>query len=199
MNIARLYDRMAPFYEAAWPRIQPWREYSFAVMPWLPDRGDLLEVGPGPGLLLEALAARPGRVVALDIAAEMLRRAQARLRARGLHALLIRGDILAPPLASARFDAIVMTFVFSAVPDGPRAMHQLARLLRPQGRLILVDACIPADANLPARILARLWALFGDQMRDEAALMRATGLEVIHRREFGAFHSIRITVGRKPA
>jgi hypothetical protein len=35
-------------------------------------------------------------------------------------------------------------------------------------------------------------------MRDEAALMRAAGLEVIEKREFGAFHSIRITVGRKP-
>jgi hypothetical protein len=42
-----------------------------------------------------------------------------------------------------------------------------------------------------------MWTLFWYQMRDEATLMRAAGLEVIENREFGAFHSIRITVGRK--
>ena len=58
-------------------------------------------------------------------------------------------------------------------------------------------ACIPINDHTPARVLARMWTLFGDQMRDEAALMQAVGLEIIEKREFGAFHSIRITVERK--
>ena len=197
MNIARLYDLMAPVYGPAWRIIRPWWAYSAAALPWLPDKGAVLEIGPGPGLLHEQLAARANLLVGLDISAGMLRRTQARLAARHLLARLVRGDAQALPFPAASFDAIVMTFAFSAIPDGGRAMQECARVLRPGGVVILVDACIPADRNLPARVLARMWTLFGDQMRDEAALMRAAGLEVIEKREFGAFHSIRITVGRK--
>ena len=197
MNPARLYDLMAPIYGPAWRAIRPWWRYSVAALPWLPEAGAVLEIGPGPGLLHEQLAGRSDLLVGLDISAEMLRRTQARLAARHLPARLVRGDAQVLPFAAASFDAIVMTFVFSAIPDGYRAMREFVRALRPGGVLVIVDACIPADDNLPARALARMWALFGDQMRDEAALMRAAGLEIIEKREFGVFHSIRITVGRK--
>ncbi len=197
MNPARLYDLMAPIYGPAWRAIPPWRRYSMAALPWLPDEGAVLEIGPGPGLVHEILAQRAALTVGLDISAGMLRRTRERLQARGLPARLVRGAAQALPFADASFDAIVMTFVFSAIPDGERAMRAFARILRPGGVLILVDACIPNDDNIPARVLARMWTLFGDQMRDEATLMRATGLTVIAKREFGAFHSIRITVGRK--
>ena len=196
-NIARLYDLMAPFYGPAWRMIPPWREYSAAALPWLPAQGAVLEIGPGPGLLHEQLAQQYDLLVGLDISAGMLRRTRERLLACGLPARLVRGDAQALPFARASFDAIVLTFVFSAIPDGQRTMREFARVLRPDGILALVDACIPADRNLPARFLARTWTLFGDQMRDEAALMRAAGLDVIEKREFGAFHSIRLTVGRK--
>ena len=201
MNYARLYDRMAPCYAPAWRLIRPWWRYSAAALAWLPAdaRARVLEIGPGPGLLLERLAQRHDFVVGLDLSAGMLARARARLSARGLPPRLVRGDAAALPFASASFDAILMTFVFSAIPDGREAMRGFARALRPGGMLILVDACIPADGNLPARFLARIWSLFGDRMRDEAALMRAAGLEVITVREFGAFRSIRLTVGRKLA
>ncbi len=197
MNTARLYDLMAPIYGPAWRTIPPWRRYSMAALPWLPERGSVLEIGPGPGLVHEILAQRTALTVGLDISAEMLRRTRERLQARGLPVRLVRGDAQAPPFADASFDAILMTFVFSAIPDGERAMRAFARILRPGGVLILVDACIPNDDNIPARVLARMWTLFGDQMRDKATLMRAAGLQIIEKREFGAFRSIRITVGRK--
>jgi len=197
VNIARLYDLMAPLYGPAWRAIRPWWRYSATALPWLPDQGAVLEIGPGPGLLHERLAGRSDLLVGLDISAGMLKQTQARLTTHHLSARLVRGDAAALPFAAASFDAIVMTFVFSAIPDGERAMRDFARVLRPGGVLALVDACIPADRNLPARVLARMWTLFGDQMRDEATLMRAAGLEVIDKREFGAFDSIRITVGRK--
>jgi hypothetical protein len=64
--------------------------------------------------------------------------------------------------------------------------------------IALVDACEPENGNRVALWLARQWERFGDHMRDESALMRAAGLEIVERREFGAFSSIRLTVGRKP-
>ena len=61
-----------------------------------------------------------------------------------------------------------------------------------------------AEMNLhdPTRAIEaweRLWELGGDFMRDEAALMSQVGLEIVVRREFGAFDSVRLVVGRKPS
>jgi ubiquinone/menaquinone biosynthesis C-methylase UbiE len=194
----RLYDRLAPFYAPAIRLLPMWRRYTEAVLPWLPTDGTILEIGPGPGVLLTEIAARSGEAVGLDLSPGMLVRAQDRLRRAGYAARLVRGDIVQLPFAAHTFDGIALTFVFSAVPDGPAAMRDLARLLRPGGVIALVDACEPADHNRMAMWLARLWERFGDFMRDESALMRAAGLDVVEQREFGAFHSIRITVGRLP-
>ena len=89
--------------------------------------------------------------------------------------------------------------MLSAIPDALAALSEFARVLRPGGVVALVDAGIPSNGNLPGRLLARAWELFGDYMRDEAALMAQAGLDVIDRREFGAFDSIRLVVGQRPA
>ncbi len=196
-NYARLYDRMAPFYAILWAHVPFWLAYSMAVLPWLPATGDVLEIGPGPGLLLAELSQRSGLVVGLDLSAGMLHQAQRRLQAGSMSAHLVRGDAVSLPFLPASFDAVVMTFVFSAIPDGQTAMDECARVLRPGGILAMVDACIPEDRNLPARLLADLWAWFGDSMRDESVLMRSSGLKVLQKQEFGVFHSIRLTVGQK--
>jgi hypothetical protein len=90
-----------------------------------------------------------------------------------------------------------MTFAFSAIPDGVTAMCEMRRLLRSGGMLVLVDAGVPGNGNPIGRGLARLWERFGDTLRDEAALMREAGLEIVERCEFGAFNGIRLVVGRK--
>lgn len=129
----------------------------------------------------------------------MLGRAQKRLRCAGLAAHLVQADASRLPFHDGSFDGVVMTFAFSAIPDEIATMRELARVLQPNGVLVLVDACVPDNGNLSARMLAWLWTLFGDFMRDEAALMRASALEVITRREFGVFRGIRLVVGRKSA
>jgi len=194
----RMYDRLAPFYAAALWVLPMWRRYTETVLPWLPEDGAILEIGPGPGVLLRQIAARHPFAVGFDLSPGMLRQAQQRLRRAGRPARLVRGDAHHLPFAAASFGGIALTFTFSAFPDGERAMREMARALRPGGVIALVDACEPADRNRVAMWLARQWERFGDFMRDEAALMRAAGLDVIERREFGAFHSIRLTVGRKP-
>jgi ubiquinone/menaquinone biosynthesis C-methylase UbiE len=193
----RLYDRLAPFYAPVMALLPMWRGYTETVLPWLPDNGTVLEIGPGPGVLLKQIAARGPVAVGLDLSPGMLRQARKRLRRAGFPARLVRGNVVCLPLADQSLDGISMTFVFSAVPDGPAAMREITRVLRPGGVIALVDACEPADHNRAAMWLARQWERFGDFMRDESALMRDAGLDVIERREFGAFNSIRLTVGRQ--
>jgi ubiquinone/menaquinone biosynthesis C-methylase UbiE len=197
MDYRRLYDRLAPFYAPAMRLFPMWRRYTEAVLPWLPGGGTILEIGPGPGVLLKQIAARSPVAVGLDLSPGMLARAGRRLQRAGYPARLVQGNIVCLPFADQTFDGIALTFVFSAVPDGSAAMGEMARLLRPGGVIALVDACEPADGNRVALWLARQWERFGDSMRDEAALMRGAGLDIVERREFGAFNSIRITVGRK--
>lgn len=195
----RLYDRMAPFYAGAMRLLPVWRRYIDAVWPWLwplPASSAVLEIGPGPGVLLAQLAPRFGFVAGLDLSTGMLHQAQQRIDAAGLPARLVQGDAARLPLAVASFDAVVLTFAFSAFPDGLGVMRELRRVLRPGGRVILVDAGLPSDGNLMGVALARAWTLFGDFMCDEAGLMAQAGLTVLERREFGAFDGIRLVVGR---
>ncbi len=197
MNYRRLYDWLAPIYGPALRVIPFWRTYTEAALPWLPD-GSILEIGPGPGVLLATIARTHPVTVGLDLSPGMLRKTRARLQRQALPVRLARGDIQRIPFAGASFDGVVMTFAFSAVPDGDAAMHEVGRVLRPGGVMVLVDACDPGPENRIAHWLAKAWEQFGDFMRDEAALMRAAGLDVVEQRQFGAFDSIRITVGRKP-
>lgn len=193
----RLYDRLAPFYGPAMRLFPMWQDYVRQALPWLPRGGAILEIGPGPGWLLRQLAGQYPLAVGVDLSRGMLRESRRRLHSARLPATLVQGDTMHLPFASGSFDGIATTFAFSAIPDGLGAMREMERVLRPGGILSLVDAGIPSDGNPIGVGLARAWELFGDYMRDEAALMRAAGLEIVERREFGAFDSIRLVVGRK--
>lgn len=197
-NYRRFYDLLAPIYATGQRLLPMWRRYTEEVLPWLPPIGAVLEIGPGPGVLLEKLAGRHPLAVGLDLSPGMVREAGQRLRRAHRSTRLVRGDATHLPFASASFDGIATTFALSAIPDGLAAMREMARVLRPAGVLALVDAGYPDDGNRVGSGLARLWELGGDFMRDEAALMEQAGLDVFLRREFGAFDSIRLVVGRKP-
>lgn len=197
MDIVKFYNTIAPFYAQGQALLPMWRHYAQAVLPWVTLDSVILEIGPGPGALLEQLALRGEAVIGLDLASGMLAETQARLRAKRMPVNLINGDATHIPLADGCIDVIVTTFAFSAIPDGGAAMSEMARVLRPGGTLALVDAGIPASGNLAAVALAKVWSLVGDRMRDEAALMRQAGLTVVARRDFGAFDSIRLVVSQR--
>jgi ubiquinone/menaquinone biosynthesis C-methylase UbiE len=198
MNYQRLYDAFAPVYAPAMRLLPVWLKYAQQALPWLPSAGPILEVGPGPGVLHTQLAKTYPVTIGADLSFRMLQQTQRRLRGAAQTDRLVQANVMSLPFASNSFDGIILTFVFSAFPDGSAAMCELSRLLRPAGRLVIVDACIPRDRNLIARGLGRMWTLFGDYVRDESALMQAAGLDVIERREYGVFNSVGLSVGCKP-
>ena len=197
MNVTAFYNTIAPVYAQGQALLPVWRRYTEAVLPWVMLNSVILEIGPGPGVLLEQLALRGEAAIGLDLSLRMLAQSQARLRAKGMPVNLINGDATRIPLADGCIDVIVTTFAFSAIPDGVAAMREMVRVLRPGGILALVDAGVPSSGNPVGVALARLWEIFDDHMRDEAALMRQAGLALVARREFGAFDSIRLVVGKK--
>jgi ubiquinone/menaquinone biosynthesis C-methylase UbiE len=100
--------------------------------------GEVLEVAVGTGL---NLAWYPADVTltGLDLSAGMLELARSRARDLGRAVTLRQGSAHELPFAEASFDTVVCTFGLCAIPDPAAAVGEMSRVLRPGGRLILVD------------------------------------------------------------
>ncbi|MGA2514359.1 MAG: class I SAM-dependent methyltransferase [Candidatus Limnocylindrales bacterium] len=100
--------------------------------------GETLEIGVGRG---RTLAFYPPDVHLTGIELSEVALAEARLRARelGLDAALRQGDATALPYPDDRFDTVVFSFALCTIPDDRRAVSEAVRVLRPGGRLLLVE------------------------------------------------------------
>lgn len=101
----------------------------------------ILDVGLGPGLLaqdLARLAGPAGQVAGLDSAPAMVAMSAARLGDLS-QAEVVEGDAQNLPFPDGRFDAAVSVQVYEYVPDMPRALDELHRVLRPGGRVLILD------------------------------------------------------------
>jgi len=100
----------------------------------------MLDLGTGTGRLLELFAPLYRRGVGIDLSREMLSVARANLDRAGVsHAQVRQGDIFAPPVERDSFDLITMHQVLHYLDEPAAAIREAARLLRPAGRLVIVD------------------------------------------------------------
>jgi len=100
----------------------------------------LLDLGTGTGRLLELLAPLAVRAVGIDASAPMLAVARANLdRAHVANAQVRLGDIQHLPFAKNSFDVVTVHQVLHYLDEPSRAIAEAARVLRPGGRLIVVD------------------------------------------------------------
>jgi ubiquinone/menaquinone biosynthesis C-methylase UbiE len=100
----------------------------------------LLDLGTGTGRMLELLGPQIERGLGLDLSLDMLALARARLDRAGLrHCSVRQGDIYDLALPRDSFDAVVIHQVLHFLDDCPRAIREAARVLRPGGRLLVID------------------------------------------------------------
>jgi len=144
------YDRMGAVLSFGQdPR---WRRAMVSAVEPRPGQR-VLDVATGTGLVAFALARHGAEVVALDQSEEMLAGAQARQAGAGPTAgqvSFVRGQAEQLPFPDACFDALTFTYLLRYVDDPQATMAELARVLRPGGRIGMVEFGVPAPGLLRA-------------------------------------------------
>jgi ubiquinone/menaquinone biosynthesis C-methylase UbiE len=107
---------------------------------WVPlAAGDVLEVGAGSGLNFAHYAPGVSRLYALEPSEELRRMAGARAQGAPCPVELVAASAEAIPLANESVDTVVMTWTLCTIADTGRALHEIRRVLRKDGRLIFVE------------------------------------------------------------
>jgi demethylmenaquinone methyltransferase/2-methoxy-6-polyprenyl-1,4-benzoquinol methylase len=150
-DIAARYDLMNTLMTGG--RHHAWRAMAARA---LVEQGDrVLDVGCGTGdLALACLRAGAASVLGVDFARPMLTRARAKAAARGAHATFALGDATQLPLADASVDVWCSAFMVRNVPDLDAALTEAHRVLRPGGRLGVLE--IPRMERGALRPFARV-------------------------------------------
>jgi ubiquinone/menaquinone biosynthesis C-methylase UbiE len=119
---------------------------------WVPQaRGEVLEVGIGSGLNLPFYSSEVARVYGIEPSValqEMARRRAAVGRTKVEFLSQSAEEVL--PLADKSVDTIVMTWTLCSIPDAPRALAQMKRVLKADGRLLFIEHGRSPDAGVVA-------------------------------------------------
>ncbi len=156
-RIAGMFDAIAPRYDLL-NRVlsagldRRWRERAVDALE-LPQGARVLDLCTGTADLAVATVRRvPGAsVVGVDFAGAMLRLGLAKIASLGLgrSIQLVRGDATRIPVGSATCDAATIAFGIRNVAEPERALAEIARVLRPHGRLAILEFGQPADSRHP--------------------------------------------------
>jgi len=159
-RIASMFDAIAPRYDTLNHLLSAgldrrWRRRAIRELRLGPD-ARVVDVCTGTAdLAIEAARSDPvgaRRIVGVDFAAGMLARAQPKLRARGLtgQVLLVRGDATRLPVPADSADAVTVGFGIRNVQDPERACRDFHRVLRPGGRLAILEFGFPRIPGITA-------------------------------------------------
>jgi ubiquinone/menaquinone biosynthesis C-methylase UbiE len=156
----RVSDRVRHFYDEYAAEYDRWMRFYDPIMLGDARRrvcsrasGETLELGIGTGMNLPFYPHRV-RLTGVDLSPAMLAVAEQRSQRLGIDAKLLVGNAHALDFPNDCFDTVVATLFFSSVPSPWRAATEVLRVLRPGGRLLLLDHV--RSPSLSVRVVARL-------------------------------------------
>ncbi|MBI3895562.1 MAG: methyltransferase domain-containing protein [Acidobacteria bacterium] len=142
-EVVDAYSRLAPLY-GIWETLTEGRTGKLASELASVRSGEaVLEVGVGPGIMLESLARAnsEGIIAGIDLTPAMLQRTRRRFRHRSLASpALFQADVRFLPFADGSFDMVFSSYLLDllSIPNIEKALQEMRRVIRPSGRLMLV-------------------------------------------------------------
>ena len=125
-----------------------WSQLLLSLLPEGP--ADVVDLGCGTGTLSELIAQAGYAVQGLDMSPAMLDLARAKVARAGLPVIFTQGDASRPPYRPGSFDVVLVRHVVWALPDPDAALANWIELLRPAGRLVLIEGRWSTGAGLTA-------------------------------------------------
>jgi ubiquinone/menaquinone biosynthesis C-methylase UbiE len=113
--------------------------------------GEVIELGAGTGLNLNLYPEEVTRLVLTEPDRHMRRRLRRRLETLGRPAEIVDASAESLPFPDATFDTAVVTLVLCSVPDQQTALAEIARVLKPEGRLLFLEHVRSTDPKIARR------------------------------------------------
>lgn len=192
-KVTRRYNRMARIYDLY--------DAPMELMGTKKRRGDLiegatgttLEVGVGTGKNLRYYPVGV-EVTGIDVSSQMLKRATDRLAGLPVHAQLIEADVQDLPFDDDTFDTAVGTCVFCSVADPVQGLKELGRVVRPDGRILLLEHVRPTNrilgrfADVVSGFTRRIFGFRTNRRTEEN--VAAAGLDIVEVTRSGVWRQI---------
>ena len=188
------YSQLVDIYDWAVKALPVWRNWISAAIPHILGP-NVLEVSFGTGYLISQYASQ-FNTCGIDYNWEMACITRRNLYKIDAQAHIQQADVEYLPYADRTFDTVLNTMAFSGYPDGIKALTEIYRVLKFNGRFVLVDVDYPHNQNRLGHFATRLWAGLGDIIRDMAELFRASGFQYTDQ-EIGGFGSVHLYIATK--
>jgi SAM-dependent methyltransferase len=122
----------------------------------------ILDIGCGAGVdtILAAMMTGPlGNVVGIDTAPEMVKRARENLSLIGTHNVIFKeASAERLPFSEREFDVVISNGVFNLVPDKAKALSEVYRVLKPNGRLMIADQILTGEPLREKKQIIKSWS-----------------------------------------
>ena len=189
-EVRRIFNRVAPVYDLL-NRVLSlredvrWRRFVARSLRLPAQGGRVLDVATGTGDLALAIAGRAERprVVGLDLVPAMLAPAARKARRAGVPLGLLAGDALRLPFPTASFDAATIAFGIRNIPRRVEAMTEMGRVLKPGGRLHVLEFTTPqhpAVRRVYTRYLRHLLPRLGGLVSGDASSYQYLADTILH-------------------
>ena len=190
----RFYTSFAKIYDGAVKILPFWKRWLEATLSHI-QGPRVLEISFGTGYLLMQYAGK-FETFGLDYNERFVTMLQVKLAEAGLSADIQQGNIEKMPYEDDYFDTIVNTMAFTAYPDGKKALSEMHRVLKPDGKIVMVDIDFPFDHNRIGMLITKAWIAGGDIVRDMNPLFNKFGFEFTDE-EIGGYGSVHLYIAKK--
>ena len=186
------YAVFAKYYDFAMTPM--WKVWLKKIVPFI-EGPKVLEVSFGTGYLMTQYADRFD-TYGIDFSSEMIQITKRKLKKKGLTAAISQGNVESLPFENNAFDTVVNTMAFTGYPDGEKALDEMKRVLKKNGKLLLMDFDYPADRNIIGYSLVKIGEMYGDIMKDIKGYLENSGFQYRETR-VGGFGSVYLFVCNK--